>query len=203
MPKLVSTYCTECDGDKNHKRLYSKTAKSKYTKTVEEFCVVECLGCNTVSFLLLVQVSKRSKPIHFNYPDDVPGSREVIFMYEEYVRKLPKTIRKLYEELLSAFNENATVLSGMGLRALVEAVCIDQSIAGRNLQTKIKGLYDQGWISKSELPILDNLRLIGNDSAHRIKSWPMRKLEFALGIINHILISIYILPKIDLKLKQA
>ena len=201
MAKPVLTFCTECDGDKNHKRLYSKTTKSKYTKTVEEFCVVECMGCNTVSFLLLLQVSKKSKPIHYNYPDDAPGSKDVMFMYEEYISKLPKTIRNLYEELLSAFNENATVLSGIGLRALVEAVCLDQSIPGKNLQVKIKGLHDQGWISKSELPILDKLRLIGNDSAHKIKAWPMRKLELALGIINHVLISIYILPKIDLKLK--
>lgn len=200
MTKTVLTYCSECDGDKNHRKLFSKTSKSSFTKTTDEFCVVECLGCDTVSFLQILRLSKKGKPIHFNYPHD-EHFVYYAFLPDQYIKKLPKSIRKLYEEVMVAFNADSAILCGVGLRGLVEAICIDQSVKGSNLQEKIKRLHNEGWISRSELPILDKLRLIGNDSAHKIKIWPMRKLELALGIINHVLTSIYILPRMDSLLK--
>lgn len=200
MTKIVLTYCSECDGDKNHKKLFSKTAKG-YSKGTEEFSVVECMGCNSISFLQIIKQSKRSKAIHFNYPDDGnanPGYYN--FLSERHVAIFPKTIRKLYDELIPAFEAGSTILLGMGLRALVEAICIDQSITGSNLLKKIEKLHHEGHISKSELPILDKLRIIGNDSAHKMKSLSMYKLELATGIVNHVLTSIYILPVINKKL---
>ena len=89
----------------------------------------------------------------------------------------------------------------MGLRMLVEAICLEQKIPGLNLQSKIRKLHELGMISKNELPILDKLRLIGNDSAHKIKSFSIDKLSYALDIINHIIKSIYVLPKINKLLK--
>ena len=199
MSKHVITYCSECDGDKNHRKLFSKIPKST-SKTVEEFCVVECMGCDTVSFLQILQLSRRTRPYHFNYPKDETFVYYA-FLPDQYIKKLPKSVLKLYEEVVIAFQAESSILCGVGLRGLVEAICIDQKIRGRNLHEKIKKLHTEGWISKSELPILDKLRLIGNDSAHKIRSWPMRKLELALGIINHVLTSIYILPKMDFLLK--
>lgn len=200
MTKTVLTYCNECDGDKNHKKLFSKTVKG-YSKSIEEFSVVECMGCNSISFLQTIKLTKRSKPMHFNYPDDENANPKYYnFLSEQHVAIFPKAIRKLYDELVPAFEASSTILLGIGLRALVEAICIDQSIPGTNLFRKIEKLHHEGFISKSELPILDKLRIIGNDSAHKIKGLSMYKLELALGIVNHVLTSIYILPVINKKL---
>ncbi|HEX5171511.1 MAG TPA: DUF4145 domain-containing protein [Cyclobacteriaceae bacterium] len=198
MTKTVLTYCSECDGEKNHKKLFSKIAKG-YSKGTEEFSIVECMGCNAISFLQTIKLSKKSKPMHFNYPDD-QNPAYYNFLSEKHVAIFPKSIRKLYDELIPAFEGGSTILLGIGLRALVEAICIDQSIPGSNLLKKIEKLHDEGLISKSELPILDKLRIIGNDSAHKVKGLSMYKLELALGIVNHVLTSIYILPVIIKKL---
>jgi hypothetical protein len=142
---------------------------------------------------------KSAKPIHYNYPnDDADFDR---FLPEDNVEVLPNPIGQLYEELVNAFESESPILAGIGLRALVESVCIDQKIQGKNLQVRIQGLHNKGLISAAELPILDKLRLIGNVSAHEIKSLLMQKLEIALGIINHVLISIYLLPKVNKKLR--
>lgn len=131
MIKTVLTYCSECDGDKNHKKLFSKTAKKGYSKSIEEFNVVECMGCNSISFLQTIKLSKRSKPMHFNYPDDeIANPVYYNFLSEKHVAIFPKAIRKLYDELIPAFEAGSTILLGIGLRALVEAICIDQSIPG-------------------------------------------------------------------------
>ena len=114
---------------------------------------------------------------------------------------MPKLLNDLYEEVEGAFKENSNILAGVGLRMLVEALCLEQKIKGRNLQEKIKNLHTSGLISANEVPILDKLRLIGNFSAHEIKGLSISKLEYALDIVNHVLKSIYILPKINKKLR--
>src|SRR5258706_14754131 len=144
MTKIISTYCSECDGDKNHKKLFSKTAKG-YSKSTEEFSIVQCMGCNAISFLQTLKLSKKSKPMHFHYPDDQNTNPDYYnFLSEKHVAVFPKAIHKLYDELIPAYEAGSKILLGIGLRALVEAICIDQSIHGSNLLKKIERLHLEG-----------------------------------------------------------
>lgn len=172
------------------------------TKADEEYAVIRCLGCGVPSFLLTVKFRGNSKPVQYVYPYDVEDE-DFMFLDYEYKDELPLRIKKLYDEIENAFETDSAILAGIGLRALVEAVCVDQKITGHNLDRKIQGLHEKGLISTTELPILDKLRLIGNASAHEIKSLPIDKLELALSIINHVLVSIYVLPKINKQLKLS
>lgn len=199
MDKRIQVYCASCDGTKHHKKLFAKASVDPITKADEEYAIVQCLGCGVPAFLLTVRRKGKSKPDQFVYPYD--EEEEFNFLNYEYKDQLPRQIRGLYDEIKDAFEADSAILAGVGLRALVEAVCIDQKIPGQNLLVKIQGLHGKGFVSAAELPILDKLRLIGNISAHEIKSLPMDKLELALSIINHVLTSIYILPKINKRLK--
>jgi hypothetical protein len=84
---------------------------------------------------------------------------------------------------------------------LLEAICMEQKVIGNNLQQKILALRDRGLISANEIPILDKLRLIGNVAVHQTKGLRLNILSYALDIINHVLKSIYILPRINKKIK--
>ncbi len=126
---------------------------------------------------------------------------DVVLLSEQQQSTLPKIFRNLYEEVEGAFKEESNILAGVGLRMLVEAICMERKIKGKNLQEKIKNLSPAGLISANEIPILDKLRLIGNFSAHEIKSFSNEMLDYALEIINHILKTIYLLPQINRKLK--
>jgi hypothetical protein len=202
MTDIIVTYCSRCEGEKNHDSLFIKKINSDFDDSKEEYSIVECKGCNNVSFLKIVIPKKKSeKPIHYNYPHGYLDSIGYYdFLSDDHREDLPNIIYNLYEEIIHAFEGDASILAGIGLRTLVEAVCIDQKISGANLQKKIEGLYQKGLISSTELPILDKLRIIGNVSAHEIKSLSMEKLELALGIVNHILRSVYTLPKLNKKL---
>jgi hypothetical protein len=83
----------------------------------------------------------------------------------------------------------------------LKAICNEQSIDGRTLYNRIEELHTKGFISKNEIPIIHKLREIGNTTVHEIRCLPMNKLQYALDIINHILKSIYVLPKINKRLK--
>ena len=47
-------------------------------------------------------------------------------------RQLPKKLNKIYRETLQAYNNDLTVLCALGIRALIEGICADKSVTGRN-----------------------------------------------------------------------
>ena len=81
------------------------------------------------------------------------------------------------------------------MRLMIEAVCINQKIEGRNLKDKISKLFEKGVISRNDFEVLDRLREIGNVSAHQIKSPSSSDLEAALEATNHLLRTVYIANK--------
>jgi hypothetical protein len=208
MEKEIETKCGQCNRMTHQKVLFSKkqVEEDGYFETHLLYMMVQCGGCKTISFLI-----RASDPTPFsdepeyedhNYPVE-PDQLNITynFLREKDQENLPIKLYELYEEVKSTFRTESNIMAGIGLRMLVEAICLQQKIAGRNLQEKINKLHTQGMIATSELPIIDKLRLIGNQSTHQIKSFSTEKLSYALDIVNHILVSIYILPKINRKLK--
>jgi hypothetical protein len=52
---------------------------------------------------------------------------------------IPEQVLAIYNETIQARNFGPPVLAGAGLRAIVEALCIDQKVTGRNLQAPAPG----------------------------------------------------------------
>lgn len=186
--------------------MYGYSAPKNAEKTFEIFLVVKCLGCNTISFVHrisgkgFVDKDRGKNYIEINYPEkELENDAELLTQEEQ--SKLPKILRKLYEEVEIAFEYDSTILSGIGLRMLIEAICLEQNIQGKYLKQKIEQLHNAGLITKKDLPALDKLREIGNISAHEIRSVQGHKLHYALKVVNHVLKSIYILPTIQKKLR--
>ena len=161
-----------------------------------DYKIVQCAGCDNVSFIHELP----AVDFYVQYPEQVKKHRG-LFLERTELPKLPNSVLPLYQEVMIAFKNNAPILSGIGLRALVEAICLQQKIQGYNLHLKIKELHTRGLISKQELPILDKLRTIGNAAAHKIKAVDEDSLRHALLIINHVLRSVYILPGFSKKIK--
>ncbi|MCW3074621.1 MAG: hypothetical protein JWP69_1690 [Flaviaesturariibacter sp.] len=218
MPKSLITHCNHCLRETNHLIIFCKRnldlkvnedeMKSDIDTSVkEDFLTLQCKGCDNLSFLL------RNSGEVFNEADGTVGFYDINYpsskwtsefnlLSDDEQRQLPRLLADLYEQLEIAFDNDANTLAGVGLRMMVEAICMEQEIKGNNLKTKIEGLLERGLISKNEMPILDKLREIGNFSAHQIIGFSIDKLTYALEIINHVLKSIYILPKIEKKLAR-
>ena len=221
--KIISADCINCGHSKKHEILFSVEKRTSDeeaiyientlefpndipTEHIDKYLIVQCRGCENISFIhdyKMFADNDTEEMIHLidQYPSQYRRSDNQIFLSEDNLNKLPSSIRNLYEEVEEAFEAESCILAGLGLRTLVEALCIQQQINGKNLQDKIKELENKRLISIQEAPILDKLRLIGNSSAHKIKSLPLDQLEYALGILNHILVSIYILQKITKRIK--
>jgi hypothetical protein len=202
----IKTDCNGgCDNETKHLVLFSKRILEPHyddeKKLFENvYMIVQCNGCGQVSFLLqeqnifFGQHKDEPKYILTTYPNEYD---DPLFLTDEEQHSIPKSIMELYDEITEAFKNSSSVLAGIGLRTLVEAICMQLKIPGKNLHDKIKALHVKGLISDSELIFIDKLRIIGNVSAHEIKRISIEKLEYALQIVNHVLRSIYVLPKIN------
>ena len=197
--KHIKSYCRDCCKNTNHNVLSEHTDayREEYSCDIS-YQILQCLGCDTKSFRNVFYDLEAAYPTDGNnwevpeevtvYPKAVEGHKEIKNLWD-----LPDIVRTIYSEVLTALRENSKVLAGLGLRAVVEAVCNDLTIPGRNLEVRINKLVSSGYISKNDAERLHGIRFMGNDAAHDIKTPKSTTLSVALQIVEHLIASVYIL----------
>jgi hypothetical protein len=126
---------------------------------------------------------------------------EIPYAFEEDQPHRSK-VTQIYKETLNAWNHGAEMLAAAGLRALVEAVCLDQGCTQGNLAHKIEALITKGVLLKRDADYLHTHRLLGNEAVHEMEAPPSAEFEFALQILEHLLATIYVLPHLDQRLRK-
>ena len=91
-------------------------------------------------------------------------------------------------------NGDQPVLSGIGIRALIETTTKERNANGKDLMEKINDLVTQGVLTKDGADILHKLRVLGNKAAHEVKPHSTDQLDLAMDVIEHLLKGVYILP---------
>lgn len=199
---IVRVHCRTCSCETKHEVLFLKQTwgdpdDSRY---LSEDCFAVCRGCETACYVNIFHDYDNYVPDeggHFEpdvtmraFPRSVENHRAVGSHWS-----LPKVVRTIYEETLSAIAEEANTLAGLGLRATVEAVCNDVGVTGSNLQKRISGLATKRLISAKDAELLHAIRFMGNDAAHEIKPAKKNAVTIGLRIVEHMLLTIYLLPE--------
>jgi hypothetical protein len=197
--KTIKNYCQNCQRETNHAILYLK----KVANDGEDFdyelkyFVVECLGCELVSFRQEVHDYEITYPDDYdNWVHDVttrlyPKSLKKHRIIEQHL--LPLQIKTVYSETLEALKANCYLLAGVGFRAVIEAICIDKEIQAKNLELKINNLARNRLITDKEAERLHAVRFMGNDSVHEMAVPREDALYVVLEIIEHLLSNLYII----------
>ncbi len=200
MDKQIKSYCQRCDFETNHEILFKedfRSAADDYDYALY-FMVLKCSGCETISF------RREFINIESAYPDEngvwkpditvntYPNKSKVKIGFEN-VYDLPEKIRLIYIEAINAYNAECPILTGVAFRAVIEAICIEEGITGRNLEIKINNLVRQKLITEKESKRLHSIRFIGNDSVHEMIVPKERSLRLVLNIIEHLLSNIYLI----------
>lgn len=205
--EIIKSYCRSCCNDNNHKVLFRETINSDSDDyhCATDYSTIRCLGCGTILFK---EDFHDYEEIYPNYHDEWEHSITTT-IYPSFLRsyrqledswKLPNSIKTVFEESINALKANCNLLAGAGFRAVIEAVCLDKDIKGRNLELKINNLSKEGLITKKECERLHSVRFLGNDSIHEMKVPDRNQLEVVLSVIEHILTNIYL---IDLKIGKT
>ena len=204
----MKIFCHKCGKHTNHKVI----AEEKIGNHPEEdyhwgetHYFARCAGCDAFTYAIET----------WSEDDWNPQSGEMESIWKTYPRgaterqpidnenELPTKVRLIYKEVIGSMNAQLPVLSGVGLRSLIESICRDQKITGGNLEKLIDGLATSGVLSKTQADILHTHRFLGNVAAHEITSAQPRELVAALEIAENILRTIYVLPKLSKQVKTG
>ncbi len=196
----IKSYCLRCDFETNHEVLNYEHIRSDdedYDYAINYY-MLKCMGCERISF------RKVFIDIESSYPDEY-GNWNTEEQIETFPKKkkvtseldnsyiLPERIGLIYREAINAYNADCPILTGVAFRAIIEAICLEEKIPGRNLENKINSLVKQKLITEKESNRLHSIRFIGNDSVHEIKGLKDESLKIVLNIIHNLLNNLYII----------
>lgn len=191
--------CDRCGGNAtNHTVLASATEidPAEDENGVEvgsidiDYEIVRCEGCGSHSFRTTYVASNE-------LPEWVPQSRA-----QHYPPRIeghpplrgvepPENIREIYRETHIALACGSRILAGIGIRAILEAVCRDRGETQGTLQAKLDKLKARGLLSAPDSEVLHKVRDLGNDAAHEVTAVPMADLLAALSVVEHLLRSVF------------
>jgi hypothetical protein len=185
------------------------TSASSPDGTIQEwndYMTVQCQGCKTISFCHNYRCTEDQDwnpetqqvelfPTLTLYPSRIAGRAELDGLYE-----LPHGVYRVYKETHAAICNKLTILAGIGIRALVEAVCTEKAAKGSKLADQIDDLVKLGLVTQDGAKILHSIRLMGNKAAHQAKANSEAELGIALDVVEHLLRGVYILPSRAAKL---
>ena len=192
-------YCGSCRRKTNHHVLHRASEDAGpncdyYWASTHYFA--QCAGCNAYCYAIETVTEDdwntrtgEAESAWRVFPTPVDG-RHVM----ENSHELPFEVACVYREVIDAINGKLSLLAAMGLRALIEAICIERNVTGNNLMERITGLASNGVLSRRDAEILHQIRFLGNSAAHEIRIAPPGEILAAFEIGESMLKSIYVVP---------
>ncbi|HEV2298489.1 MAG TPA: DUF4145 domain-containing protein [Candidatus Acidoferrales bacterium] len=198
--KTIIAVCEECGRETVHAVLTDVSSLDKSPDddihVWDDYLTIMCRGCKTLSFCRQAgsseDIDSDGTPITTTtlFPSRIARRPPLPDLYH-----LPSELRQAYQETRSALMNGLPILVGIGIRAIVETVCNEKRCSSRNLERKIQQLVDTGVITRVDGKILHSLRFMGNEAAHKAKTHTQNELSVAFDVAEHLLDSVYLLPK--------
>jgi hypothetical protein len=117
-------------------------------------------------------------------------TREKESIQRKHFRNLKSELSLLYWEVVTCFNSDCLLLCTIGLRALIEGVCKDKGVAGRDLKDRISGLI-KFLPSLNLIEALHDFRLAGNDAVHELQALTRDDARASIEVMEDLLNFLY------------
>ncbi|WP_192823503.1 DUF4145 domain-containing protein [Rufibacter sp. LB8] len=223
----MKAYCLKCKNDTNHTIL--KEEKNDYHDedgdiwAEHRWQIIQCNGCENISFQEISINSEDRDPedgSFFENKKNYPLPNKGNLLIKNYYN-VPYKVRNIYREVIDAYNNGMYVLCAAGLRAIIEGICNQEGITSglvesildekvtlkrkKDLQGKISGLFEKGFLTKKHSNLLHEHRFLGNEAIHSLDNPSKDELVLAIEIVEHTLDNIYELDEKveDLRFKRA
>jgi Domain of unknown function (DUF4145) len=209
VPKKRRVYCNTCKQETNHepkgehKAMWSENG---FDETLI-YRLLVCMGCehgvleqeysNSEMFYWDDANEDDAKAVEFSDVAYFPERSQNNLAPKPYA-KLKPALAALYKEAITCYNQKSPILCAAGLRALLEGICQDKKIKGKNLQAKIEGLKSL-LPNKNIIRNLHHLRFMGNEAVHELAAPKPTELTLAISLIEDLLNFLY---ELDYKASQ-
>ncbi len=184
----VRIYCNTCRNSTNHKLEYSYMPEplnfldEEHADTITQSGanLWVCLGCEHVT---MEEIALDQDQVELG-SEFYPSLEKYHLTPKSYV-KLDNRLAQMYTEVISCFNNEAQILCAAGLRALLEAICVDQNIPGGNLKRKINNLSER--FPENISQGLHWFRENGNKAVHELNAPSTENLRLGITVIETLL----------------
>jgi Domain of unknown function (DUF4145) len=187
VPINTRIYCNRCKQETNHAPKGEHTVKwYDHNASFGEMFAYRlwvCMGCE--HGVLQQEYSNSDMEDgqeEFSY---FPARSQDELSAKPYSRLKPK-LAAIYIESIACYNSRALILCASGLRALLEGICEDKRIKGKNLKGKIEGLKAR-LPNKNIIRNLHHFRFMGNDAVHKLAAPKTAELALAISVIEDLL----------------
>ncbi len=153
-----------------------------------------CAGCDEETFEKQILDESGNDQEYGCFP---PRAEDLVQC--KFFRNLNSDLKRLYEEAVACLNGGHLVLCTIGLRALIEGVCSDKGVDGKNLEHQVDGLI-KFLPSLNIIQALHTLRITGNDAAHGREPFTRGNARMAVGVVEDLLNFLY---DLDYKASQV
>jgi hypothetical protein len=185
--KALWVTCALCGNSITRHHVLHEKVDDDWAPHLKYHRLVECMGCDSIKYV--TSTIDSSEPdsqesdlkVYPEVPNPLPR-QSAITMFEEPL--IPESVRKMYKETINALNAGSRTLAAGGLRAMVEGICLNNAIKGRNLQEKIDELAMQNLLTKTQAELLHEERYLGNAALHELATPSDQDLEDGLGIVE-------------------
>ncbi len=196
-------YCAHCSNKALQSVLFKYETLDEETfsySCLVEYFLVKCATCNMPSLYVRLDAD-------FGITDDdaidILGTR-VYPKIDSLSESVPINIREVYSKTLKILKINPEAFC-VQIRRLLEFVCIDKGIKGKNLDKMLKEMTAKGLIPKVLSEMSDNLRVLGNLGAHALENVEITSYDASLAndFFKVIIEYVYVAPaKVDLFKKR-
>ena len=216
----VKEFCYNCNNITNHivKTSYKLDSEeyefgewsiSRYSS----FQVIQCQGCESLSFRNEIY---NSEDMEFDDSGvNCEGKFSIIYpsrsvndlTVKSFSHNIPSELNLIYKQTIDCINNESYLLAAAGLRVLIEGLCASLGIEyvkrinkkgkefkKKDLEGKIEGLHEKGFLTKNNASILHKLRFLGNVAVHELVIASKKELVLAVQIIENALETIYEIP---------
>ncbi len=209
METKIKVHCLKCGRQTNHESLTEHVVTGEedggYIQWRIVHSIIRCCGCDEITFMKTTGSSVDFDPETGEYceamslyPDRASGRTALSSEHQ-----FPRSVRSIYREVVCAMNSSSPLLAAIGLRALIEAICVAEQTKGNNLQDRINQLAADGHLSGKQAEMLHSHRFLGNSAAHEIAAPKPKELVAALDIAETLLKTIYVLPSLGESIKTG
>ncbi len=161
-----------------------------------EYRFLVCCGCDTATLEVIwtgsgMQDSNGDNIYsHTLYPVRKNLGERKIKKFNYVDIKLHNT----YKEIITAFQQELFIVTAMGIRALLEGICVFEGIddgQAWGLSQKIEKLKDLPNIPENIIDGLNGLKFIGDDAAHRLNTADILTLSLSIDLVESFLTHMY------------
>ena len=186
---IEKIYCNTCKLSTNHELVYAHEREVIDGNINQQltYRLWVCRGCDTATMqeeLLALPGNLNEELELFYHP-----ARSEHHLSTQIFSQLSDHLYFIYRQIIDTFNNKSYTLCAIGIRALIEGICVEKKVTGRSLYNKIEGLSTH--LPPNIVSSLQQLRFMGNKAAHELNAPLESELRLAIEVMEDIISFLY------------